>query len=218
VADDEARARPDPTVEWIVYGIRRFQQLINRLDRTPLYDRWVKSGGAPFFFNYLYVGAWTAAVGVLAILTAVTPWTLPFAALASFRLLGLVVWYVALLLDARHWRILSPERNLIFLGLDGLAAVVAVGLWLATATITIGAEPPWSEAIAIFTLNGAPNGYEGWPAVVATLVGTLTGLLLIAAGLAVLVALVSDRFKPGSTDAYRGPQKPVRPTKKPWEQ
>jgi hypothetical protein len=215
---DKEKPKPDPAVEWAVYGIRRFQKFINHFDRTPLYKTWVRRGQAPFFFNYLYVGAWTVAVGLLAILTAVVPWALPFAALASFRLLGIFVWYVAMLLDSNHWLILSPGRNLIFLGLDGFTAAMVVGLWLAAARTTVVAEPTWSAALSTFMLNGAPSGFEGWPAAVATVVGTLSGLLLIAAGLAVLIALVGERLELGSPDDYHGPpEEPVRPTKKPWQ-
>jgi hypothetical protein len=49
---------------------------------------------------------------------------------------------------------------------------------------------------------------------VATVLGTVGGLLLIGAGLAVLVGLISERFEYGHPEGYTGPVRLPRPQKK----
>jgi hypothetical protein len=126
------------------------------------------------------------------VLTGVwSAFALAAALIASFRFLEIAVWYLKLLFDSRHRLILSPERNLLFLTIDAVATIVVVGLWLA-AVPGEGSIGDWNAAIATFTLKGVPAGFSGLRADVATVIGTLGGLLLIGAGLALLVGLVGE--------------------------
>ena len=168
------------------------------------------------YFNYAYTAAWTVALALFVVLTAVTPWAILFAVLASFRFLEIAVWYMKLLFDPTHVRILTPERNLFFLVLDGAAAVTTIGLWLAAAEAVPGSESAWSAALSTFTLNGAPEGLDGWRADVATGLGTFGGLVLIGAGLGLLVGDVGKRFTHGEPGEYTGPVYPPKPPGKPW--
>jgi hypothetical protein len=127
------------------------------------------------------------------------------------------VWYLGLLFDSEHARILSPERNLLFLVFDSFAVIATVGLWLrAAASQPSVAASAGSAAVSTFTLNGTPAGYHGCRANVATALGTGGGLLLIGAGLALLVGLLGDRFHRGPPEEYTGPQLRRRPARKPW--
>jgi hypothetical protein len=96
----------------------------------------------------------------------------------------------------------------------GAASVVIVGLWLAAADRDSRAAAPWSAALSTVTLNGTPVGYDGWQSDVATVLGTLSGLLLIGAGLALLVGLLSDRFRYGPAEDYTGPTRLPKPTRR----
>jgi hypothetical protein len=169
------------------------------------------------YFNYAYLAGWLALMLALIAATVLLPWALPFAVIASFRFLEVVVWYLKLLFDRTHEKLYSPERNLLCLVLDAGSTVIACGLWLTAATVSEGATP-WSAAIATFTLNGTPTGYEGWKTTVATAVGTLGGLILLGAGLALLVGLIARRFETHPwEEEYTGPRYPPKPTRTPWE-
>lgn len=149
-------------------------------------------GGPSLYFNYAYAAGWAGVLTVLIVLTGVwSAFALAAALIASLRFLEIAVWYLKLLFDSRHRLILSPERNLLFLTIDAVATIVVVGLWLA-AVPGEGSIGDWNAAIATFTLKGVPAGFSGLRADVATVIGTLGGLLLIGAGLAFLVGLVGE--------------------------
>jgi hypothetical protein len=99
-----------------------------------------------------------------------------------------------------------------------LATVAIVWLWLAAASVPGPSNPSdLTEAVTIFTLNGAAPGYEGWQASVAAVVGTLGGIVLIGAGLALLVGLVGERFHYGTAEGYTGPVRHRRPRWKDYQ-
>lgn len=219
---------PDLGVQWIAYWLGQAQRVLNwclyRLDAW-----WTRSRRAAVYFNYAYVIGWTAIVGVCIVLTRLLPltlpwelpwglpWALPLALIASARFLEIAVWYVKLLFDATHTRILTAERNLFFLVLDGTVVVSTVGLWLAVAPAEPGSSSTWSAAISTLALNGTPAGFGGCASAIATGIGTFGGLVLLGAGLALIVGLVSKRFTHGDPDEFVGPRYPPKPKGKPWE-
>jgi hypothetical protein len=182
------------THDWRGFGIARGGRRFTSTTRTAL-------GGA-------------ILLGVLLTLSVSTSLTTSLAVVASFRYFEIIVWYLKLLFDSTHKLILSAERNLLFLVIDGMASITIVGLWLDAASRHPGTEPAWSAALTVFTLNGAPEQYDGWQSTAGTVLGTAAGLLLIVAGLAVLIELVGRRFQYGPAEDYTGPQRLPPPWRK----
>lgn len=217
VRDEGApRAQPDIVVSWLAWGLSEAQFWVSSIAYSPLARRWKVRGRTPLYFNYAYAALWASLLADLIILTAGFPaFAVAAASIASFRFVEIAVWYVKLMFDSSHRLILSPERNLLFLTIDSTAAVVIVGLWLA-AVPGGGARgiPEWKGALETFTLNGTPDAFLGWESDVAMVLGTLGGLLLIGAGLAVIVGLISERFEPGPPESYTGPVRLPRPNRR----
>jgi hypothetical protein len=207
------REQPDVVVQWVAFALGEIQAVVSWPAYSRLARRWAARGRSPLYFNYAYAAAWALALTALVVLTAAWPViAIAAAVLASYRFAEIAVWYAKLLFDSGHRLILSAERNLLFLTIDATATVIIIGLWLAAVPGDGSAQiPEWSGALQTFTLNGTPDGFSGWQADVATLLGTVGGLLLIGAGLALLVGLVSERFKYGPADSYTGPTRPSRP-------
>ena len=67
-----------------------------------------------------------------------------------------------------------------------------------------------SDALTLLTLNPRADSSGGWVAA-ATVLGTLAGLLLLLAGLAVFLTIISERFVQGGR--YEGGTRPPKP---PW--
>jgi len=132
------------------------------------------------------------------------------ALLVLWRFLEVIVWYLKLLLDRTHRYLFSPERNLLFLILDSFIAVTVTATLLVPADGPSSLVPTWVDSLSVITLNGRPDGYSGGWADGATVVGMLLGLALIGAGLALLVGLVGEKFKPGEMQ-YTGPRRISRP-------
>ncbi len=186
------REQPDFVVSCLAYALGEAQAAVSWIAYTRLAKRWNAAGGPSLYFNYAYAAGWAGVLTVLIVLTGVwSAFALAAALIASLRFLEIAVWYLKLLFDSRHRLILSPERNLLFLTIDAVATIVVVGLWLA-AVPGEGSIGDWNAAIATFTLKGVPAGFSGLRADVATVIGTLGGLLLIGAGLALLVGLVGE--------------------------
>jgi len=170
------------------------------------------------YFNYLYVGIWaTLAVGVYIAIGYVDAdsalaWLL--AAIVIWRFLEVTVWYLKLLLDRTHRYLFAPERNLLFLIADTFIGVTLTATLLAMAEGSSTLVPTWVDGLSVITLNGRPEGYSGGWADGATLVGTLLGLALLGAGLALLVGLVEEKFRPGPP-RYTGPTGITRPRRLP---
>jgi len=212
-AEDAPREQPDFVVQWLAYLLGETQAAVSWVAYSRLARLWNAAGWPSLYFNYAYAAGWAAILIGLIVLTATwPPFAIAAALIASYRFIEIAVWYLKLLFDSSHRLILSAERNLLFLMIDATATVVIVGLWLA-AVPGDGSRrvPEWNAAFQTFTLNGTPEGFSGWQGGMAMAFGTLGGLLLIGAGLALLVGLVSERFKYGPAESYTGPVRLPRP-------
>jgi hypothetical protein len=204
------REQPDVVVQWIVDRLRQIQDAVN----WPVYSRlaryWVAAGRPGVYINYVYAAGWAVTLIALIVLTVAWPgFAIAAALIASYRFIEIWVWYVKLLFDSGHYLMVSAERNLLFLTIDAAATVVIVGLWLAAVPGNGSAHlSEWRAALETFTLNGTPAAFTGWQADLATALGTLGGLLLIGAGLALLVGLLSKRFRFGPAESYIGSVRP----------
>jgi hypothetical protein len=205
--EQSGREQPDVVVYTVAWALGEVQYVRGKLAYTRLTRLWDRVGWPPLYFNYAYGFGWAILLGVLLTLSVSTSLTTSLALVASFRYFEIVVWYLKLLFDSMHKLILSAERNLLFLVIDGTASIAIVWLWLDAGSRHAGTEPAWSAAVTVFTLNGAPEQYDGWQSTAGTVLGTVAGLLLIVAGLAVLIELVGRRFQYGPAEDYTGPQR-----------
>jgi hypothetical protein len=170
------------------------------------------------YFNYFYVaGFWLpvvvgAYVGI-GYVDRQSAWAWLLAAVVLWRFLEIIVWYLKLLIDQTHRFLISAERNLLFLSTDAFVAVTTTATLLRLAKESSSLVPAWVDGLGVLTLNGRPAGYAGGWADGATVVGTLLGVALIGAGLALLVGLIQSKFKPGPF-AYTGPMRIARPRRR----
>ena len=210
--DEPPGRQPDFVVAWLAYVLGEAQAVVSWPAYTRLARRWRKAGWPDLYFNYAYAAGWAVLLAILvALAAALLDWRTALAIVASYRFAEIAVWYVKLLFDSSHRLILSAERNLLFLTIDTAATIAIVGLWLAAGHDGEQGDAPWSAALTTFTLNGAPDGYSGAQTAPAVAIGTLGGLVLIGAGLALLVGLVGERFAYGPAHSYTGPLRLRRP-------
>src|SRR6266545_383294 len=135
------------------------------------------------------------------VLFAVAPrvsggWQLVIVGIVLWRATEILVWYTKLLFDEAHRVFLEVERNLLFLIGDSLVFVTALAVLLETRA-NGDLATRWSDAFSAFALNGSPDGYHGSSWATATgLLGTVAGLALLAAGLGIIIGIISARIEP----------------------
>ena len=182
---------------------RRF---VTALARMTAFGR----SGDGMYVNYAYVAAWIAVLWALLLVenwAASRPLAFAAAAGGAWRFLEITAWWLKLLFDRGHDLFVSPERNVLFLLLDGLCVSFAIALFLRLDTPASGAATHWVDALSIGTLSGAPGDVHAGPwTEIAVAAGTLAGLLLFAAGLALLVGLIGEKV--GADKPYTEPLRP----------
>ena len=163
--------------------------------------------GDGMYVNYVYAAVWVAALWALLLAgnwTAPPAFLFTAAGIGAWRLFEIVAWWMKLLFDRGHDLLVSPERNLLFLLLDAVCVSFAIATLLRLDRPRSGAATHWVDALAIGTLSGAPSEvHVGAWTELAVVVGTLAGLLLFAAGLALLVESIGGKFK--EDRPYTGP-------------
>ena len=206
--------QPDAIVRfiaWMVGVLHAALSLPRTLAVAAVRSTSLGRAGGGMYVNYVYALAW---VGTLWALLLAGNWTrssvLAAAAAAAgvIRSLEIAAWWLKLLFDRGHDLVASPERNVLFLLLDGLCLSFAIALLLRLDRPAAGAATHWIDALAIGTLTGAPGNVHAGPwTEFAVSGGTLVGLLLFVAGLALLVGLIADKFKEADRP-YTGPMRP----------
>jgi hypothetical protein len=125
---------------------------------------------------------------------------------ATWRAAEILVWYVKMLLDRGHDLMISAERNLLFLVANMTEIVLVLTFLLALGNL--GQPESLRAALSALTLNGLP--YETGLATAVLILGTISGLILVAAGLALVIGIISERFYEGDRP-YQGATRPPRP-------
>lgn len=195
---------PEPAdklaIEDIEPGLRGVVRLLDALEALVLYELLTK---VPRFrtpaLAYWYVSGW---IGVLlAILATSGNWTthgrlllLLFVGIAGYRLLlDVLRWWLDLLLDPRHYALVSGERNLFFAGLNLVEAALVCAIWLRAAgqARTVGAAA--YDGFLLVTQLASPTAATDWAKVGVALVES-TALVILVGGLAVVIAAVEKNI------------------------
>ena len=193
--------QPDAVVRflaWLFGALHALLALPRALVLAALRPTPVGRAGDGMYANYVYSAVWIAVLWALLLVgnwTASRTFAAVAAAIGAWRFLEIAVWWLKLLFDRGQQAFVSPERNLLFLLLDALAVSFAIALALRLDTPGSGAATHWVDALAIGTLSGAPGDVHAGPwTELAVAGGTLVGLLLFAAGLALLVGLIGEKL------------------------
>ena len=211
---DSTVVNKDSVVLLIAHWLGRIQHTLNGIFYRRLPGRFHDDRLSPYY-NYLYVFCfWTPlliAMAVASVWAHGGQWWL-LAILPAWRWLEIAVWWLKLLVDKTHAKILSAERNLIFLLADSTAVVTATFVIWRTTEWT---EPQvsWVNALATFTLNGPPPGLHHRLGDAVAIASAATGLVLVGAGLALLVGIVGQRIRvaPGEYTAVYPPEGVIDP-------
>jgi multisubunit Na+/H+ antiporter MnhB subunit len=213
--DERSRDDVVQTIAWllgcvqVVLSMPLYSWLANRAAR-----RWNKR--RPWeYFNYIYVGIWSLVfLGFAFAVTRVSGWgQTVIVSVALWRAAEILTWYVKLLFDKGHRVFFEVERNLFFLIVDSLTFVTVLAFMLESASDG-DLSGRWSDAFSAFTLNGAPDGYGSSWATAVDILGAAGGLALLAAGLGIIVNLVSARIERAHDQPYGGPTPRPKP---PWK-
>lgn len=207
-------------LNFVVY--RPLAWLFGRPGRGHIWkaDVVVRSPAAGLYFNYGYAIFWlgitVAALVGIATVGRTSCLADLLVAVVLLRIAEVIVWQLKLLLDRAHRLILAPERNLLLLIIDSSAAITGVAVLLrrSAGLPTASDGIAWLDALSIFTLNGRVPTYRGPWAALATVVGTLVGLALGTAALALLLGIVQEKFTLG-TGPYTGPRRIGKPRRGP---
>jgi len=202
----------DKVVRRLARWLGLVQAAVNTVFYRPLMKLFEPSRQRPWlYFNYIYVfGFWTPLVLGVALVSLWRHggWWCWLLIIPAWRWLEILVWWAKLLIDRTHTNILAAERNLLFLVADATAVVTgSFAIWRMTESVR--PSPSWADALATFTLNGAPPGDHGLLGDVISVASAASGLVVVGAGLALLIGIVGHRVRevPGQ---YTGPQIPPR--------
>jgi hypothetical protein len=204
--------QPDVVVRflaWLLGALHALFSLPRALLIAALRPTSLGRAGGGMYVNYVYAALWIALLWTLLLVgnwTSARVFAAAAAAVGAWRFLEVTAWWLKLLFDRGHQAFVSPERNVVFLLLDAVAISFSIALALRLDTPASGAATHWVDALAIGTLSGAPGNVHAGPwTEVAVSGGTLAGLLLFAAGLALLVGLIGERLD--AERPYSGPMR-----------
>lgn len=209
--DKAAERSEDWFVQLVDWALGWFQTFLN----VPLYSaqaafaKWLNRGKPWLYFNYIYFVEWAVIFGVLLAKAegASGRPQLVLVSVALWRGAEILAWYTKLLFDKGHRVFVEVERNLLFLIGDSLVFVTTLALMLETAKPDHLAAR-WSDAFSAFTLNGSPDDYDksGW-ATATGILGAVGGIALLAAGLGIIIGIISDRIRTAHLESERPPQR-----------
>jgi hypothetical protein len=199
---------PDP-------GVQRIVELLEFGERTVPYWYFVVHFPERYRnerFAYKYV-SW-ALLGLAAFFATSAWWANTaewdrwlIVLLPTYRLWDILRWWLDLLIDRRHHRVVSRERNLIFLALN-LLEIIFIGAILFRATGAGSLTGSWFDSFFLVTQLDFPGEHTAfWPQA-AKVVIEISSLVLLLGGLAALVDLIGRKLTEGP---WRGPEGAVGP-------
>jgi hypothetical protein len=192
---------PDP-------GVQRLVEILEIGERTVPYwwlSRSERLGNERLAYRYV---AWTivvlAAIFVTSIWWKNTPewarWLI--VVLPMYRLWDIVRWWADLLVDRRHYRVVSRERNVVFLALNLFEIVFICSILFRAAGKPGSLSGSWFDSFFLVTQLSFPGNDTAFWQQVATAIVEGSSLILLLGGLSALVDLIGGKFREGE---WRGP-------------
>jgi hypothetical protein len=167
---------------------------------------WVRSDKVKKKFAYGYVAFFA---GVLAIILVTSGrwtgsgWAWIFViGIPAYRLLDIFRWWASLLLDKRHFQMVSAQRLLLFAFANlGETALIAA-IWLRATNLAHARGEAWFQSFSLVTQLDRPLATTTWQ-IVAVVLTEITALLLLLGGIATIIALVPKRLREtGEHESY----------------
>jgi hypothetical protein len=192
---------PDP-------GVQRIVEFLELGERTVLYTYLVKFRR---FANprFAYTYALAALLILVAFLSTSASWRdTPvltrslIVVVPLYRLWDIVRWWVDLLVDRRHYMVVSRERNLIFLALNLLEVVFVGAILFSASGVSRSTSGAWFDSFFLVTQLAFPTHGSTFWGNAATALIEFSSLVLLLGGLSTLVDLIGSKLKEG---AWHGP-------------
>ena len=146
-----------------------------------------------------------AAVFVISIWWTETPewvrWLIVL--LPMYRLWDIVRWWVDLLIDRRHYTVVSRERNVIFLALNLLEIIFICAILFRAAGKPSSLSGSWFDSFFLVTQLNFPSEDTAFWEQVAKAVIEGSSLVLLLGGLSALVDLIGRKLR---EEAWQGPE------------
>jgi hypothetical protein len=159
-------------------------------------------------FAFWYVVTTTAILGALVATSHAwlgwvgTSWMWLPVSLAAYRLFDIARWWADLLLDRRHYNLVSAERTLQFAIANLAETALIAAIWLMAAGAEKDAGEAAFEGFSLVSQLSRPEVSTGWARIAVVLV-EMTALLLLLGGVASLVAIVQEKLEvTGEHKAY----------------
>jgi hypothetical protein len=189
---------PDP-------GVQRVVQILERGERTVPYWWFINRFPQRYRnarFAYKYV-AW-AMSGLAAVFVASIWWTKTpewarwlIVVLPMYRLWDIVRWWVDLLIDRRHYQVVSRERNVVFLALNLLEIIFICAILLRAAGKPGSLSGSWFDSFFLVTQLNFPGRDTAFWEQVAKVIIEVSSLVLLLGGLSALVDLIGGKLTEG---------------------
>jgi hypothetical protein len=189
---------PDP-------GVQKLVEILERAERSVLYWHLVKLFPERFrnaSFAYWYAAGWIAAL--LPILAVSGWWStsdawirLGVILLPLWRLWDIFRWWLDLLVDRRHYRVVSFERNLTFLGVNFYEIVLIAAILFRATGVSGSTTSSWFDAFFLVTQVNYPAAGARFTQETAKALTECVALVLLLGGLAALIGLIADKLREG---------------------
>jgi hypothetical protein len=159
-------------------------------------------------FAYKYVGWALVGLGaffVTSIWWTETPewarWIIVF--LPMYRLWDIIRWWVDLLIDRRHYSVVSRERNVVFLALNLLEIIFIGAILFRAAGMPGSLSGSWFDSFFLVTQLSFPSKDTAFWQQLAKMIIEASSLVLLLGGLSALVDLIGRKLK---EDEWHGPE------------
>ena len=196
---------PDP-------GVQQLVQILELGERTVPYWLLIRFFPGRFenaLFAYKYVGAFLlglAGLFITSIWWATSPewarWVI--ALVVMYRLWDIVRWWADLLVDRRHYRFVSRERNVVFLVLNLLGSCFVCAVLFRAAGKLGSLSGSWFDAFFLVTQLNFPAADTSFWQQIAKVIIEASSLLLLLGGLSALVDLIGSKLTEGP---WHGPKR-----------
>jgi hypothetical protein len=120
----------------------------------------------------------------------------------AYRLFDIARWWASLLLDRRHFALVTAQRSLLFAAANlGETALIAA-IWIRATGLAASSGQAWFDGFSLVTQLERPAATTTWQ-IVAVVLAEATALLLLLGGIAVVIDLVPKKLREtGEHESY----------------